>query len=134
MRPYPAFVNAAAVALGITSSSACAPSTRAAAPADVVPGAAADAYPDVPASAPIGARIGKYLDVPPSAQGPAVDPAKGYRRQDLGRGLHMVTDNVYQSLFLVHEGGVVVVDAPPNVAAHIPKAIAESSWRRRSAC
>jgi glyoxylase-like metal-dependent hydrolase (beta-lactamase superfamily II) len=37
----------------------------------------------------------------------------------------MVTDNVYQSMFLVHEGGVVVVDAPPTYAALIPKAIAE---------
>jgi len=33
-------------------------------------------YPDMPAIAPIGVRIGKYLDVPASARGPAVDPAK----------------------------------------------------------
>jgi glyoxylase-like metal-dependent hydrolase (beta-lactamase superfamily II) len=37
----------------------------------------------------------------------------------------MVTDYPYQSMFLVYEDGVVVVDAPPNYAALIPKAIAE---------
>jgi glyoxylase-like metal-dependent hydrolase (beta-lactamase superfamily II) len=45
--------------------------------------------------------------------------------QQLGRGLYMVTENVYQAMFMVHERGVVVVDAPPSIAAHIPKAIAE---------
>ena len=85
----------------------------------------ADPYPDMPAIAPIGVRIGKYLTVPASAQGPAIDPAKGYRVQDLGRGLHMITDNAYQSLFLVYDAGVVVVDAPPSYAGHIRKAIAE---------
>lgn len=97
----------------------------AAAPAGVVPGAAGDAYPSMPAFAPIGVRIGKYMDVPASAQGPAIDPAKGYRRQDLGKGLYMVTEGAYESMFLVYETGVVVIDAPPSYAAHIPQAIAE---------
>jgi glyoxylase-like metal-dependent hydrolase (beta-lactamase superfamily II) len=39
----------------------------------------------------------------------------------------MVTDNAYQSMFLVYENGVVVVDAPPSYAANIPRAIAEVS-------
>jgi glyoxylase-like metal-dependent hydrolase (beta-lactamase superfamily II) len=37
----------------------------------------------------------------------------------------MVTDNAYQSMFLVYDGGVVVVDAPPSYAPLIPAAIAE---------
>jgi glyoxylase-like metal-dependent hydrolase (beta-lactamase superfamily II) len=37
----------------------------------------------------------------------------------------MVTDNVYQSMFLVYGDGVVVIDAPPIYAIHIPAAIAE---------
>jgi hypothetical protein len=37
----------------------------------------------------------------------------------------MITDNAYQSMFLVYEHGVVVIDAPPPFAAHIPHAIAE---------
>ncbi|GAB3094826.1 MBL fold metallo-hydrolase [Lysobacter terrae] len=81
----------------------------------------------MPQIAPIGVRIGKYLDVPAQAQGPTIDPAKGYRLQDLGDGLYMVTDNVYQSMFLVYDKGVVVIDAPPSYSSKIPKAIAEVS-------
>src|SRR5918997_2845253 len=90
-------------------------------------GAAGEPYPQMPSIAPIGVRIGKYMDVPAAAKGPALDPAKGYRLQDLKGGLYMVTDNVYQSMFLVYDGGVVVIDAPPAYAAHIPRAIAEVS-------
>lgn len=90
-------------------------------------GVAGEPYPNMPSIAPIGERIGKYIDVPASAQGPAIDPAKGYRLQDLGSGLYMITDNVYQSMFLVYDSGVVVVDTPPNYSAHIPQAIAEVS-------
>lgn len=93
--------------------------------ADGAPGTPGDAYPNMPAIAPIGVRIGKYMDVPDSAKGPPIDPAKGYRVQDLGKGLYMVTDNAYQSMFLVYDEGVVVIDAPPGYAARIPQAIAE---------
>src|SRR6266851_362518 len=89
------------------------------------PGAAGEPYPNMPSIAPIGVRIAKYLDVPASAQGPAIDPAKGYRVQDLGSGLYMITDNAIQSMFLVYDRGVVVIDAPQNLAVYIPKAIAE---------
>ena len=80
------------------------------------PGAAGTPYPSMPSIAPIGERIGKYMDVPAAAVGPAVDAGKGYRLQDLGSGLHMVTDNAYQSMFLVYGDGVVVIDAPPSFA------------------
>ena len=36
-------------------------------------------YLNMPSIAPIGVKIGKYMDVPPSAVGPAIDAAKGYR-------------------------------------------------------
>jgi glyoxylase-like metal-dependent hydrolase (beta-lactamase superfamily II) len=87
-------------------------------------GAAGEPYPPMPTIASIGERTAKYLDIPESARGPDVDPAKGYRLQDLGDGLFMVTDNIYQSMFLVYDRGVVVVDAPPNYAKRIPQAIA----------
>lgn len=90
-------------------------------------GTAGEPYPQMPSIAPIGVRIGKYMDVPASAKGPAIDPAKGYRLQDLEGGLYMVTDNAYQSMFLVYDSGVVVIDAPPPYAAHIPRAIREVS-------
>src|SRR5438105_13478933 len=73
----------------------------------------------------IGVRTGRYFDIPASAQGPAVDPAKGYRLQSFGSGLYMITDNAIQSMFLVYDRGVVVIDAPQNLAVYIPKAIAE---------
>jgi glyoxylase-like metal-dependent hydrolase (beta-lactamase superfamily II) len=88
---------------------------------------AGEPYPNMPSIAPIGVRIAKYFDVPPSSQGPAIDPAKGYRLQDMGSGLYMITDNAIQSMFLVYDHGVVVIDAPQNLAAFIPKAIAEVS-------
>ena len=90
-----------------------------------IPGTVGEPYAHMPSIAPIGERIGKYMDVSAAAAGPAIDPAKGYRLQDLGSGLHMITDNAYQSMFLVYDDGVVVVDAPPSFAKHIPAAIAE---------
>jgi glyoxylase-like metal-dependent hydrolase (beta-lactamase superfamily II) len=93
----------------------------------ITPGAASEPYPNMPSVAPIGVRIGKYMDVPAASQGPAVDPAKGYRLQELGSGLYMITDNGIQSMFLLYDGGAVVIDAPQNFAAHIPQAIAELS-------
>jgi glyoxylase-like metal-dependent hydrolase (beta-lactamase superfamily II) len=124
----PLGAGALALALGLFALRGGTPRTHAARPdadAALVPGAAGDPYPRMPAIAPIGVRTGKYLDIPDFALGPAIDPGKGYRRQDLGKGLHMVTDGVYQSMFLAYDGGVVVIDAPPSYAAHIPAAIAE---------
>jgi glyoxylase-like metal-dependent hydrolase (beta-lactamase superfamily II) len=89
------------------------------------PGTGGEPYPHMPSIAPIGVRIDKYLDVPAPARGPAIDPAKGYRLQDLGKGLYMITDNAIQSMFMVYDSGVVVIDAPQAYAARIPQAIAE---------
>ncbi|HEX2628761.1 MAG TPA: hypothetical protein VHM26_07115, partial [Chitinophagaceae bacterium] len=77
-------------------------------------GAAGRPSPNMPLIAPIGERIEKYIDVNQSAQGPSIDPNKGYRLQQLGKGLYMITDNAYQSMFMVYEKGVVVIDAPPS--------------------
>jgi len=88
-------------------------------------GAPGEPYLNMPAIAPLGVRIGKHLEVPESSKAPAIDPAKGYRIQDLGQGLYMVTENAYQSMFMVYDKGVVVVDAPPSYSQYIPKAIAQ---------
>ena len=118
------------VALAMAVACACAPPARADShDTGGTQGAAGEPYPHRPSIAPIGERIGKYRDVPASALGPSVDPAKGYRLQDLGSGLYMVTNNAYQSMFLVYDGGVVVIDAPPDYAAKIPLAIAEVTDR-----
>jgi len=89
------------------------------------PGPKDNPYPNMPLIAPIGERIEKYIPVNESAKGPAIDPAKGYRLQVLGKGLYMLTNNAYQSMFMVYEKGVVVVDAPPPLQQYILKAIAE---------
>jgi glyoxylase-like metal-dependent hydrolase (beta-lactamase superfamily II) len=101
------------------------PATPVFAGSQIVPGAPGEPYQDMPAIASLGVRIGQHLDIPESSKGPAIDPAKGYRIQDLGQGLYMVTDNGYQSMFMVYDQGVVVVDTPPSYAQLIPKAIAE---------
>ena len=108
----------AAAALGVATSHAGFTSGAAAQEAAVP-------YRNMPKIAPTGARIPKYIEVPGRRQGPPVDPAKGYRIETLGKDLYMVTENVYQAMFLVYENGVVVADAPPTLAAAIPKAIAE---------
>jgi glyoxylase-like metal-dependent hydrolase (beta-lactamase superfamily II) len=89
------------------------------------PAAPEDAYPPLPAIPAIGVPNTSYAAIPAASRGPAVDPAKGYRLQDLGDGLYLITDNQIQSMFLVYDRGVVVLDAPQNYAAKIPQAIAE---------
>ena len=89
------------------------------------PGTPGEPYANMPPLAPIGVRVDRYLDLPEPAKGPAIDPARGYRTQRLGEGLYMITDGVYQSMFMTYENGVVVVDAPPSYGARIPTAIAE---------
>jgi glyoxylase-like metal-dependent hydrolase (beta-lactamase superfamily II) len=78
-----------------------------------------------PKIAPIGVPIQEHLQIPEHAKGPAIDPTKGYRLQDLGAGLYMISDNIYQSIFMVYETGVVVADAPPSYASKILAGIRE---------
>jgi glyoxylase-like metal-dependent hydrolase (beta-lactamase superfamily II) len=117
-----------AFALALAAAGSCACSAASNVPqrtADREPAASAEPYPDMPTIAPIGVKISTYAEVQGAAQGPAIDPAKGYRLQELGRGLYMITNNAYQSMFLVYGSGVVVVDAPPDYSAKIPRAVAE---------
>jgi glyoxylase-like metal-dependent hydrolase (beta-lactamase superfamily II) len=90
-----------------------------------VPGEAGAPYEHMNHLAPIGVRTGKYLDVHDSAKGPAIDPAKGYRVEELGTGLYMITDNGYSSMFMVYETGVVLLDVPQPYAGNILAAVRE---------
>jgi glyoxylase-like metal-dependent hydrolase (beta-lactamase superfamily II) len=87
-------------------------------------------YANMPVIAPIGERIDKYIEVNQSAKGPSIDPEKGYRLQELGKDLYMITDNAYQSIFMVYKTGVVVVDAPPFFSSFHLKAIREITDKR----
>ena len=48
----------------------------------------------------------------------------GLHVSEIEPGLFFVTDLVYQSAFIVTDGGVVVLDAPPSFGKSLPKAIA----------
>lgn len=54
-----------------------------------------------------------------------IDPAKGYRLDDLGAGAFMVTDGIYQMMIVKTDAGLVVVDAPPSIGARILTAAEE---------
>ena len=82
-------------------------------------------YPNMPDIAPPMVRTSKYLAVPASERGPAIDPAKGYRVQNLGHGAYLVTDGVYQAMLIVHADGVLLADAPPSIGSKISQAIGE---------
>ncbi len=67
-----------------------------------------------------------YAPVPAAANGPAIG-SKGYLVQEIGEGsgLYWLTDGAYQIMFLTTGVGVIVVDAPPSMAANIMTAVAE---------
>ena len=59
------------------------------------------------------------------AKGPAINPAKGYLVQEIRDHLYWVTDGSYNTMFLVTDKGVIVVDAPPTIGKNYLKAISE---------
>ncbi len=64
------------------------------------------------------------VPLPPTAFGPPI-PDKGYLVEEIAGGLYWVTEGTYIALFMETHRGVVVVDAPPTLAAALPAAIAE---------
>ncbi|PPS90821.1 MBL fold metallo-hydrolase [Streptomyces sp. MH60] len=60
--------------------------------------------------------------VPRNAIGPRV-PARGYLVEEITGGVHWVTDGGYQCAFVVHDHGVVAVDAPPSLGGLVTRAI-----------
>lgn len=64
------------------------------------------------------------VPLPATAFGPPI-PAKGYLVDEIANGLYWVTEGTYIAVFLETRRGVVVVDAPPTLAAALPAAIGE---------
>lgn len=64
------------------------------------------------------------VPLPPTAFGPPI-PDKGYLVEEIARGLYWVTEGSYIALFMETRHGVIVMDAPPTLAAALPAAIAE---------
>ena len=54
-----------------------------------------------------------------------IHPAVGYGKKDFGNGVYALSDNGWQSAFLVTEAVVIVFDAPASYGRHIPEAVAK---------
>jgi glyoxylase-like metal-dependent hydrolase (beta-lactamase superfamily II) len=65
-----------------------------------------------------------YVQVPPSALGPALND-QGYYAGRVERNLFWVTDGTYQSAFLATDDGVVLFDAPPTIGHNLQRAVDE---------
>ncbi len=67
----------------------------------------------------------KYVPVLPSvkAQFWKIDSKLGYAVKSVGGGVYVISDNMWQSAFLVTDEGVIVFDAPASFGKSIPSAI-----------
>jgi glyoxylase-like metal-dependent hydrolase (beta-lactamase superfamily II) len=54
-----------------------------------------------------------------------IDPKLGYAVKEMGGGVYVISDNMWQSAFLVTNEGVIVFDAPESFGKSIPSAIAQ---------
>jgi glyoxylase-like metal-dependent hydrolase (beta-lactamase superfamily II) len=82
---------------------------------------------DVPARAQAQEELKSYVPILPAvrAQYFNVDPKLGYAVKDMGGGVYVISDNGWQSAFLVTNEGVIVFDAPESFGKSIPLAIAK---------
>ena len=61
--------------------------------------------------------------LPDVARGIAVPADKGYAVEQIGEGLHLVTDGFYTTMFMTTGVGTIVVDAPPSLGDKMLRAI-----------
>src|SRR5215469_2777483 len=68
-----------------------------------------------------------YVPVLPSVKAKfwKIDKTLGYAVKDVGGGVYVISDNGWQSAFLVTDSGVIVFDAPATFGRSIPSAIAK---------
>ena len=71
-------------------------------------------------------NLQKYVPLLPAvkAQMWKIDPKLGYAVKSVGGGVYVISDNGWQSAFLVTDEGVIVFDAPASFGKSIPSAIA----------
>jgi len=69
----------------------------------------------------------KYVPVLPSVKASfwQIDPKLGYAVKSVGGGVYVISDNGWQSAFLVTEEGVIVFDAPSSFGKSIPFAVSQ---------
>jgi glyoxylase-like metal-dependent hydrolase (beta-lactamase superfamily II) len=72
-------------------------------------------------------NLQKYVPLLPTvkAQMWKIDPNLGYAVKSVGGGVYVISDNGWQSAFLVTDDGVIVFDAPASFGKNIPSAIAK---------
>src|SRR5437588_9262448 len=66
--------------------------------------------------------VNSTIHIPAIAMGPQI-PTKGYLVQEIRDHLYWVTDGAYNTMFLVSNQGVIVVDAPFTIGKNYLKAI-----------
>jgi glyoxylase-like metal-dependent hydrolase (beta-lactamase superfamily II) len=69
----------------------------------------------------------RYVPVLPSVKAKfwTIDPKLGYAVKNVGGGVYVISDNGWQSAFLVTGDGVIVFDAPASFGKSIPFAISQ---------
>jgi glyoxylase-like metal-dependent hydrolase (beta-lactamase superfamily II) len=72
-------------------------------------------------------NLQKYVSVLPSVKASfwQIDPKLGYAVKSVGGGVYVISDNGWQSAFLVTEEGVIVFDAPASFGKSIPLAVSQ---------
>lgn len=71
-------------------------------------------------------NLNQYAPVLPSVKASMwkIDPKLGYGIKNVGGSVYVLSDNAWQSAFLVTDDGVIVFDAPASYGKNIPAAIA----------
>src|SRR6267154_6912710 len=69
----------------------------------------------------------EYVPVLPAVKAKSwkIDPKVGYTVKNVGGGVYVISDNGWQSAFLVTDEGVIVFDAPSSFGKSIPSEIAK---------
>jgi glyoxylase-like metal-dependent hydrolase (beta-lactamase superfamily II) len=101
----------------------------------LIAGIAAVSFAIGPASAHTTGSEAKWLaqaerdwkDLPAAAQDQPIPQDKGYLSREVAPGLFVVTEGLYQAMFVVTNSGVVVVDAPPTIGAKLSAAIKDAT-------
>jgi glyoxylase-like metal-dependent hydrolase (beta-lactamase superfamily II) len=72
-------------------------------------------------------NLQRYVSLLPAvkAQMWKIDSKLGYAVKSVGGGVYVISDNGWQSAFLVTDDGVIVFDAPASFGKNIPSAIAQ---------
>jgi glyoxylase-like metal-dependent hydrolase (beta-lactamase superfamily II) len=64
-----------------------------------------------------------WADLPAAAQDAPIPQDTGYLSREVKPGVYVVTEGLYQAMFVVTRRGVVVVDAPPTIGSKLMDAI-----------